>query len=164
MTGHDVLSALLSSAIGFVAGYGVGWMGKQAAHIDEPPASPPTNRLFRTLQKWQTYFGLLILAMVVISAVSSFNAASDQRRAAEELQRFTACQTQQNRVFTENIAARSQASKQGNQAMRDFLVAAANPAATQPDKMRALNKYLAALAEVDAIQAAHPLKIAVECE
>jgi hypothetical protein len=138
-------------------------MGKQAAHFDEPPASPPTNRLFRTLQKWQTYFGLLILAMVVVSAVSSFNASADQRRAAQELQRFTQCQIDQNAVFTENIAARAQATKQGNQAMRQFLVAAADPAATQADKMRALNNYLAAINEVDAIQAAHPLKVTGDC-
>jgi len=137
-------------------------MGNQAAHIEQQPANPP-NRLIRTLQKWQTYFGLLILAMVVISAVSSFSASADQRHAAEELQRFTACQTQQNRVFVENIAARSQASKQGNQAMREFLVAAADPAATQATKMRALNKYLTALTEVDAIQAAHPLNLGVGC-
>lgn len=138
-------------------------MGKQAAHIDEPPASP-THRLFRTLQRWQTYVGLLILAMVAVSAVSSFNAASDQRRAAEDLRRFTQCQTQQNRVFTENIAARSQATKQGNKAMREFLMTAAEPAATEATKRQALDKYLSALAEVDAIQAAHPLAPIGDCE
>jgi hypothetical protein len=137
-------------------------MGNQAANIEQQPLKPP-NRLIRTLQKWQTYFGLLILAMVVVSAVSSFNAAADQRRAAEELQRFTACQSQQNKVFVENIAARAQATKAGNQAMREFLVAAASPEATQADKQRALNKYLAALAEVDAIQAAHPLITGADC-
>jgi len=137
-------------------------MGRQAAHVDDPAKLP--TRLVRTLQKGQTYFGLLILTMVVVSAVSSYSASADQRHAAEELQRFTACQTAQNRAFTENIAARSQASKQGNAAMREFLVAAASPAATQADKTRALNKYLAALAEVDAIQAAHPLTPIGDCE
>jgi len=137
-------------------------MGQQAAHFDNDPPKPP-NRLIRTLQKWQTYFGLLILVMVIVSAVSSFSASADQRHAAEELQRFTACQTQQNRVFLENIAVRAQATKQGNQALREFLVTAADPAATQATKTRALNKYLTALTEVDAIQAAHPLIAGVDC-
>lgn len=151
MTSHDVLAALMSSLIGFAAGYGVGWMGKEAARIEDADG--------QLRGRWQTALGLFILAMVVATAVLSYTSATAQRHAAEDLQRFTACQTVQNKVFGENIAARAQATKAGNKAMRDFLLALANPAATPADKKRFFQNYLDALNEVDAIQAAHPLTV-----
>lgn len=105
----------------------------------------------------QTLVGVLLLLLVMTSAILSYRAATDQRQAAERQQVIADCQAEANRQFSEAIAARSQATRGGNDALRELFRAVSVPGATPEQKARAYEEWLAALSKVDKIQAENPL-------
>lgn len=138
-------TSVASSGVGLIGGYVLCLYTQRAA---AEVSGPSTAR--RGLG-WRTAAGILILLLVAGSAWTSYQASAAQRQVAE-------CQAQQNREFTAAIAARSQATHDGNAAQRAFLQAVSNPRAGAADRATAYADYLAALNKVDQIQAANPLR------
>lgn len=144
-----LMTSIASSGVGLIGGYVLCLYTQRAA---AEVAAPSTAR--RGLG-WRTAGGILILLLVAGSAWMSYQTTADQRQVAE-------CQAQQNRQFTVAIAARSQATRDSNAAYKELFRAASVPGATQEEKTRAYQEWLAALERVDQIQAANPLK-ATDC-
>ena len=131
---------------------GQGGAGGEGGRSGHPTAGSGLRRL-----NGRAFLGILILLLVAGTAALAWQSAVAQRDAAVELQRFTACQTAQNKAFTVAIAARSQATHDSNAALRALLAAVAAPGVTSEGKQKAYADYLAALDKVDQIQAANPL-------
>jgi hypothetical protein len=144
-----LMTSIASSGVGLIGGYVLCLYTQRAA---AEVSAPSTAR--RGLG-WRTAGGIIILLLVAGSAWMSYATTTDQRQVAE-------CQAEQNREFTAALAARSQATHDGNAAQRAFLQAVSEPNATPADRQRAYVTYLAALNKVDQIQAANPLK-ATDC-
>lgn len=103
---------------------------------------------------WQSLVGILL---VVIGAYT----AGETYRQGEESQRRSECQTALNRDFLTSLQARDRAAREESNAQRDLL--ATPSSASVETKGAARDRYLKALAALDAARAANPLPGGTTC-
>jgi hypothetical protein len=103
---------------------------------------------------WQAVVGVLLVAAAAYTAGETYHQGEASQQRAD-------CQTALNRDFLTSLQARDRAAREESNAQRDLL---ATPSVASTDtKAAARERYLKALADLDAARAANPLPGGTTC-
>lgn len=138
MNYRDLIEIVVSCFVGFIFGY-------ITCAYARPRIDPSIFKV-----NGRTVLGLLILAMMTVTGILYYQAASRQTR-------FIECQEQQNEALAQAIKARAQASSDVDDAQRVFLKVRANPDATAQQRQDSILTYLDALDKIDNTRSNNPL-------
>lgn len=139
--------------LGFVTGYVV--RGAVVRRATPGPVRRRDGRPGRFDRFGRPVLGLLLLVLVGYTVFQ-------QAQSSRQLQDLAACEAAANRAFQQGLAQRATASKDLNDAQRQFLTTLGNSPARQ-QQADAFQAYLAALDHLDSAQQANPL-IVRDCE
>jgi hypothetical protein len=161
-----VLTSILWALAGLIVGYFLGRAGKIAnasvveAIVDddtEAQGAPPARRgLWRICFTTDRVLGFSVILLSIVSVVVMALSLQNQQRLLAGQDAAVRCQTQFNAQFISALRERNEAAAQERSAQRELLTTP-NPTRDPAISLAARDKYLAALAQVDARRDAHPL-------
>lgn len=162
------VQTILWIAFGFVAGWVTGEIVRRRtlnglSFIPIPAKTTPKVEVDSKprFDRRLVIIGLLILALVTATFISSEIGLSDSKRAADAERAFVVCQREQNRQYSDTLNRRSAENGKVNQAQIELLETPTTASIEQ--RLAAVKKYLDALKALEQSRSETPL-VVVPCE